>query len=105
MKRMGKRDGQTIRFLKWIKRYPGWWYLICTPNDGHMNISMMNMLIKRLAQERFYEIIFVLLMVHRGEGFMKNIPGFMLLEMVTKNWGSKMNGKEEMLKDILSFLE
>lgn len=25
-----KRDKQTIRFLKWVRRYPGWWYLICT---------------------------------------------------------------------------
>ena len=57
MKKITKRDKQTIRFLKWINKYPGWWQLICTPNDEHMNVNMMNMLIKHLAQEQLYEII------------------------------------------------
>ena len=61
-----KRDKHTIRFLKWIRRYSGWWYLICTPDDEHMNLDMMKMLIQRLAKEQFYEIIFVLLTVHRN---------------------------------------
>ena len=37
-----------------------------------MNIKMMNLLIKHLAQEQLYEIIFVLLMVHRKESYMKD---------------------------------
>ena len=74
MKKITKRDKQTIRFLKWINKYPGWWQLICTPNDEHMNINMMNMLIKHLAQEQLYEIIFVLLMVHRKEKYVKIFP-------------------------------
>lgn len=35
------RHKQTIRFLKWINRYSGWWYLICTPNDEHINNSII----------------------------------------------------------------
>jgi len=43
-----------IRFLRWIRRNAGWWYLICTPNEEHMNMSMMmKMLIQRLAKDSF----------------------------------------------------
>lgn len=100
-----KRDKQTIRFLKWIQKYPGWWHLICTPNDEHMNIRMMNMLIRNLAQEQLYEIIFVLLMVHRKERYVKDIPSFMLLDMVTETWGSKRKGREQIIKNVLKYFE
>lgn len=105
MKKITKRDRQTIRFLKWVKKYPGWWHLICTPNDEHMNIKMMSMLIRRLAREQLYEIIFVLLMVHREERYVKDLPGFMLLDMVMENWSGKRKGKEQMIKNILEYLE
>lgn len=105
MKKITKRDKQTIRFLKWIRRYPGWWYLICTPNEKHMNIKMMNLLIKHLAQEQLYEIIFVLLMVHRKESYMKDVSSYMLLNMVTENWGGKGKDREQMIKDIIEYFE
>ena len=104
MKKITKRDRQTIRFLKWVRRYPGW-YLICTPNEEHMNIKMMNTLIKHLAQEQLYEIIFVLLMVHRKEKYVKDVSNFMLLDMVTEIWGGKGKDREQMIKDILKYFE
>lgn len=105
MKKITKRDKQTIRFLKWIQKYSGWWYLICTPNDEHMNIRIMNMLIRNLAQEQLYEIIFVLLMVHRKERYVKDISSFMLLDMVKENWGGKRKDREQIIKDILKYIE
>ncbi len=27
------RDRQMLRLFEWVKKYLGWWYLICTPND------------------------------------------------------------------------
>lgn len=105
MKRMTKRDKQTVRFLKWIKNYPGWWHLICTPADSHMNINVMKTLIKHLAKEQFYEIIFVLLMVHRNEEYVKDISGFMLAEMTATNWDGKTEGREGIIKNILECLE
>lgn len=105
MKKITKRDKQTIRFLKWVKNYPGWWYLICTPNDENMNDEMMRTLVKHLAQEQLYEIIFVLLMVHRKEKYVKDISGFMLLDLVTKNWGGKGMDGERIVKDILKYFE
>lgn len=105
MKKIAKRDKQTIRFLKWIQKYPGWWHLICTPNDEHMNIRMMNILIRNLAQEQLYEIIFVLLMVHRKERYVKDAFSFMLLDMVAENWGGKGKNKEQIIKGVLKYLE
>lgn len=63
MKKIEKRDLQTIRFLKWVR--------------------------KHLEQERLYEVIFVLLMVHGKEKYVKDIPSFMLLDMVIENWSGK----------------
>lgn len=38
-----------------------------------MNIGMMKKLIEQLAKEQFYEIIFVLLTVHRNKAFMDTV--------------------------------
>jgi len=101
---MKRRDKHTIRFLKWIRKYPGWWYLICTPGDEHMTIDMMQMLVKRLAKEQFYEIIFVLLTVHKNAGFMKNVFDFMMLESILAGWKGKVNGKEQFIQDLIDLL-
>ncbi|MCI8784952.1 hypothetical protein AALB51_03710 [Lachnospiraceae bacterium 62-26] len=36
-----KKGKYTIYWFKWIKKYLGWRQLICTHNDGHMNIGIM----------------------------------------------------------------
>ena len=102
---MNKRDKQTVRFLKWIREYPGWWYLICTPAEEHMNLKMMKMLIERLAKEQFYEIIFVLLSVHRNTGFMNNVFDFMLLETILAGWQGEVMDKEQFIKGITDLLK
>lgn len=102
---MLKRNSQMLRLLEWVRKYPGWWYLICTPDNGYMNIKIMNTLIRHLAQEQLYEIIFVLLMVHRKEKYMKDISNYMLLDIVTENWNGKRKSKEQMIKDILKYFE
>lgn len=105
MEKLTTRDRQTVYFLKWIRQYSGWWYLICTPNDEHMNMSMMKMLIQQLQKDQLYEIIFVLLMVHRNESFMKNIFVYLSLEIVTENWSGKIKSREKIIKEILQLLE
>lgn len=104
MEKITKRDKQTVDFLKWIKRYSGWWYLICTPNDEHMNMSIMKSLIERLEKEQFYEVIFVLLMVHRNEDFMKNIFNYLLLEIITENWNGNPMSKKQIIGEIKQLL-
>ena len=105
MKKITKRDKQTIRFLKWINKYPVWWQLICTPNEEHMNMQLMRTMIKQLAKEQLYEIIFVLLMVHRNEMYVKDALNSMLLDMMTENWGGKKKDRKQMIKDILKHFE
>lgn len=104
MENLTKRDKQTIRFLKWIRRYSGLWYLVCTPGDEHMNLDMMKKLIERLAKEQFYEIIFVLLMVHRNAEFMDSVFKTMLLEMVLAGWKGEVKDKEQILQDLTDLL-
>lgn len=104
IEKLTKRDRQTVRFLKWIRKYPGWWYLICTPGEAHMNIGMMKMLIERLAGEQFYEIIFVLLTVHRDASFMDGVFKSLLLEMILSGWEGEVTGKDRFIRDITDLL-
>ena len=99
-----KNDKHTVCLLNWIKKYPGWWYLICTPDDEHMNIDMMKMLIGRLAKEQFYEIIFVLLTVHRNAVFIDSVFKTMLLEMILTGWKGEVKGKEQFIRDLTDLL-
>lgn len=92
---------QTLRLLKWIQTYPAWWYLICTPDTKEMNLEMMTMLIRRLADKGFYEIIFVLVMVHRDAAFMKNLPHYMLLDNIVEQWQSD---KDKIIDNVLYHL-
>lgn len=102
--KLSKRDKQTIHFLKWVREHSGWWYLICTPGDEHMNLSMMKQLIKRLAKEQFYEMIFVLLMVHRNANFMNSVFKTLLLEMILSGWKGEVKTKEHIIQDITDLL-
>ncbi len=36
MKKESRRTRETVKFLKWTRKYSGWWTLICTPGDEHM---------------------------------------------------------------------
>lgn len=105
MKRITKRENQTIRFLKWVQQYPGWWHLICTPDDAHMNIDMMYKLIRHLAQKQLYEMIFVLLMVHRKEKYVKEVFNFMLLDMTIANWSGKRKDRRQIITNLLEYFE
>lgn len=104
MGQIGKRDKQVMRFLKWIRKYNGSWYLICTPGDKRMNLEMMKTLVNRLAKKGFYEIIFVLLMVHRNEPFMDSVFKLLLLDIIMENWSSAKFGKKQILKEISNLL-
>ncbi|MCL2698948.1 MAG: hypothetical protein FWE68_01410 [Defluviitaleaceae bacterium] len=98
-----ERINQTIKFLKWTKKYRGWWQLICEPGNEHMNLEMMRMLINRLAKEAFYETIFVLLEVHKDEPFMKCANDMLLKELIISEW--KRGNKDGMIKKLTAHLE
>ena len=99
---LSERDRHTVRFLEWVRTYSGWWYLICTPDEEHMNLDMMKNLIQRLTKEQFYEIIFVLLTVHRNA--IDNVFKYMLLEMMVSGWKGEVNGKDKIIRDLADLL-
>lgn len=103
---MTKKDetgGRTLEFLKWVEKHGGLWFLICTPGDEHMTMSMMTRLITMLAEKSYYEIIFVLLMVHREVPFVQSLYKSMLLDYVISEWES--GRKEKLIKSVLKELE
>lgn len=97
------RQWQTVRFLKWINRYSGWWHLICTPHDEHINNSIIQTMIEQLAKEELYEIIFVLIMVHRNEDCVKNVTQAMFVEMLIDEWNT--GNKEKIIKNLIDHFE
>ncbi len=96
------RTAQTFRFLKWIRNHSGLWYLICTPNEEHMNMDMLKQLVGRLYQEGFYEMIFVLLMVHRDNPALSHVSEYLLLDSFIARWGQE---KEEIIHEMQTLLE
>ncbi|MBC5580815.1 hypothetical protein H8S23_04795 [Anaerofilum sp. BX8] len=102
MEKENSRMKQTVKFLKWIRQYSGWWYLICTPNDKHMNPEMMKMLMERLDKAALYELIFVLIMVHRKEPFADSFIKSVLLDMLIARWDID---KEEIVKKFIEHLQ
>lgn len=97
------RTKQTVKFLKWIENNPGWWHLICNPNDERISRGLMKVIVEELSKEGFYELIFVLLMVHRKQKFMDGITKLLLLDSITKQW--KNGDKEFFIKNLLCRLD
>lgn len=65
----------------------------------------MKLLVKQLAKEQLYELIFVLLMVHRKENFMQHISEYILLDIITENWKGKVKTKNQIVEDIMNLLD
>lgn len=102
MKKEQKSSTQTLHFLKWIRKYPGWWYLICTPNDEHMTLDMMRHLLQKLSHEGFYELIFVLLMVHREHPTLSRLSDYLLLDSLIARWDGE---RDAVIEEIQQFVQ
>ncbi len=72
----------SIKLLEWIRKYGGYWWLVCTPGDDRMNMDIARKIITSLAKNGLYEMIFVFLTVHREEAFIKNMISYMNLELM-----------------------
>ncbi len=89
MRRSRKMKKRSRKLLKWIRKYSGYWYLICTPGDSHMNIVTARNIIKSLAKNRLHELIFVFLTVHRDEEFVKHMLSYMNLDLMLEEMRHK----------------
>ncbi|MEY8414124.1 hypothetical protein AALB51_23235 [Lachnospiraceae bacterium 62-26] len=82
---VGNRRGRRSRkLLKRISRYSGYWQLICTPGDEHMNMVTARNVVKCLAKNGLHEFIFVFLYVHRDEEFIKSMLSFISLDLLSE---------------------
>ena len=91
----------TTRLLQWIHEYGGWWYLICTPGEEHMNLEMLRLLVKKLHEAELDDLIFVLLTVHREHPALRHIPEYLLLHELSAHW---QENREEFLEELVSLL-
>lgn len=103
MKKDRERIKETIKFLKWTRKYNGLWQLVCEAGNEHMNIEKMQMLIKRLEKKEFYEIIFVLLEVHKSEEFMKSVNDALLKDLLISELEN--GNKDEIINKLIAYLE
>ena len=99
MAKENERDKQTIRFLKWIEDYPGWWHIICTPDCENINVQTIQDILKKLAKESMYEIMLVFLMVHRKDNYMKNLTEAMFIQMLIAQWED--GHKEDIVEELI----
>ena len=72
----------SIKLLEWIRKYGGYWWLVCTPGDNRMNMDIARKIITSLAKNGLYEMIFVFLTVHREEEFIKNLLSYLNLDLM-----------------------
>lgn len=99
-----KRDDYTIGLLQWIRDNPGLWQGICTPGDKLMYFETMKELIEQLSREGFYDIILVLLTVHRHNSNMKNALEGLMTEMFLAGWQEEVYDKEQIMEALMHFL-
>ena len=86
-----KHETEANRLLRRIQRYGGWWYILCTPGEPHLTMGPRQTIIQSLAGAGLYDLIFVLLMVHRNEPFMEHVFEYMLLDEITPRWAEDRN--------------
>lgn len=82
-----KAAKRTRKMLVMMRENPTWWARVCTP--GTLNAAQMKNAVDLLAKQRFYELIFVLLTVHRGAAFMKNFALGLWLDEMLAHWDEK----------------
>lgn len=68
-----------------------------------MNPYTIQRLIRELAKGQFYEIIFVLLTVHREEPFMENLRQSMIEQLLIKEW--EQGNEKEILQNLMDYFE
>lgn len=89
------------KVLQWIRDYPGWWYLICTPGTEEMSLQMLRLLVQKLCNAHLYELVFVMLMVHREHPALKKISEYWLADRLSATWEKDKDSIMEELRNLL----
>ena len=91
------RKEQVSEFLKWIQDNGKQWSMVCTPDDGVTDTKDLKDLMKNLAKEERYELIFVTLMVHRCEPYIDELGRKFFQTLLLQQW-------ENIGADVVGFL-
>lgn len=92
----------TKKVLQWIRDYPGLWYLVCTPGAEEVNLQMLKFLFQKFCQAHLYDLIFVMLMVHREHPALKKITEYWLIDRLSATWEED---KIQILEELSALLE
>lgn len=95
------RKDNTINFLKWTKKRNDLWRILYTPDCKEMTPEKMRMIIEELLNEELYELIFVMLTIHRNTPFVSDVLSMMFNDLTSSRW---KNEKVYIIKRILHYL-
>ncbi len=101
MRELNNGKEYTAEVLKWINNYREYWRRICTPNDDLMTEDIMKRLIKILWDQSLYDIILVMITVHRNTPFVSDLLIDMSNYMISTRW---KNESEALLNRMINYL-
>ncbi len=91
----------TRAVLKWTKAYREYWRMICTPKDERMTPDTMKRIIANLREHSLYELIFVMLTVHRDTPFVNDLLTDISNYTIYRRWNKENEG---MFDRIMNYL-
>ena len=87
--------------LKWARKHREYWRMICTADDDRMTRDTMKKIIETLCKASTYELIFVMLTVHRSRPFVSDLLSDMTNYLVATRW---KNESEGLIDRIINYL-
>ena len=102
MKEAQKDKERSREVLNWSRANRNYWRIICTPNDEQMTPDMIKKIIINLQENSLYELIFVMLTVHRKTAFVNDILSDITNYMMYRRWNKENDG---IINRITKFLE
>lgn len=96
------RINETTRLIKWSHEYSGLWEIIIDKNSRYMTPEMMRRLILFLAKNELYEVIYVMLSVHKDKEYVKTAYELMFKDSIISEL---KKGKEgDVINRLLNYL-
>lgn len=92
MEAMYEEKKRARDVLNWSRANRTYWRIMCTPNDEQMTPDMMKKIIINLQENSLYELIFVMLTVHRKTPFVNDILADITNYMMYRRWNKENDG-------------
>lgn len=86
----GKDHARAV--LTWAKKNKESWEIICTPSDERLTPERMKRIIEQLWGNSLYDIIFIMLTVHRNAPFVSELLSNLINYMSVALWDGDSDG-------------